>query len=357
MSLLVALVLAAATFQSTVPPQSAVPRGGAVFSGRVLEQGSGTPVAGATVTVIPFETAGGRARRVVTDDDGRYEIGGMAQGRYRVTARKDGFALMKHSQAIEVNLWPGEARDQVDILLQAEAIIVGRVLDPAGQPLASGLVLALRRELSPPAGTLDAHDGFVSAGGANIGERGAFRLAGLAPGEYYLRVVPRVSMLQRGGVTAATYFPGTANPAEAQPIVVAAGALPDEIVIPVAVVPVSQVFGIVTGRERQPLARAKVTLAMEQPTEDSSGATIPLAETRVDELGQFTFSNVAIGNYVLIVTNPDSTSQSSTPAIQTGDPAAQSNPDSGDLTHRAKLTVKQHTSANIRIYVPWPSGR
>jgi hypothetical protein len=351
MLLWVALALAASTFQPSVSPA------GATLSGRVLEEGSGIPVAGAMVTLSPFEvdkaTLRDRVRSVVSDEDGRYDIREIAEGHYRIMAGRDGFALMRGSQAVDVSLRPREVRDRVDILLQKEAVIVGQVLNPAGQPVASGRVLALRRGVPSPDSSTE-YDRMIAAGvGANIGDGGAFRLTGLPPDEYYVRVVPRVSLVERGGVTVSTYFPGTVHLSEAQPIVVGAGEKSDEIVIRLVAAPGFQVFGSVADRERRPVAHASVTLAVEQPTEARTGATIPLADTRADEFGRFTFTGVPAGKYVLLVRIASGPSQRSMPLDQSRDVAPGSSSDSSDIAERFDLTVEL-TNSNIRLYLRAP---
>src|SRR5436190_4851337 len=68
------------------------------LSGRVVEDGTNVPVSGASVTAIASSRPAGPpssaapALQAIADDDGRYVFDGLPPGRYRIAARKAGFA-------------------------------------------------------------------------------------------------------------------------------------------------------------------------------------------------------------------------------------------------------------------------
>ena len=74
----------------------------AALVGRVMDKSTGTPLAGAAVTVS------GRSRSVLTADDGRYRLTGLASGTYTLTARYIGYlpstvsATVADSDGVEV---------------------------------------------------------------------------------------------------------------------------------------------------------------------------------------------------------------------------------------------------------------
>jgi len=103
---LLALTLASAgAWQQTAPPQDPqgpaqgralpqrdraqpVAQGTAAISGRVVAADTGRPVKRARVSV----SGGGRGvRTALTDDQGRYQIGGLAASNYTISASKAGF--------------------------------------------------------------------------------------------------------------------------------------------------------------------------------------------------------------------------------------------------------------------------
>src|SRR5262245_16776349 len=61
-------------------------RAAGAVSGRVKEQGSGQPVAGAAVTID------GTQLGTISDDSGRYRIAGVPEGSRNVSARRIGYA-------------------------------------------------------------------------------------------------------------------------------------------------------------------------------------------------------------------------------------------------------------------------
>ena len=184
MSLLIALVLAA-LIQSPAPS-------GATLTGQVLEEGTGAAVAGAQVNVMRAPTerpAAGtmgvpvRPLSTTTDREGRFQVDGLEPGRYRISVQKAGFA-MSLDAAPPIDLGAGERRG-IDVRLQRGAVIVGRVLDEAGEPLAEARVMAMRKMPANPAGARTYPDLLRPAGPtAQTNDLGEFRLFSLPPGEY-----------------------------------------------------------------------------------------------------------------------------------------------------------------------------
>jgi large repetitive protein len=145
---------------------------GGVVSGRVVEARSGQPVLGATVMArLSGATGGGRGPGTTdtvqqTDDDGRYEIGGLAPGNYTLTARhpdwSDGLA------SVELK----DATATADIRLGTGGSLTGTVVT-GGRPTA-GATVALR-------------GGMGGGGGPNTAlsdAAGRFRFDRLAAGRY-----------------------------------------------------------------------------------------------------------------------------------------------------------------------------
>jgi protocatechuate 3,4-dioxygenase beta subunit len=68
-------------------------------SGRVLEEGSQTPIAGAEVMLVPIRPSPvsappfDRPPSTITDRDGRYAFEDVEPGRYRITVQKAGANL------------------------------------------------------------------------------------------------------------------------------------------------------------------------------------------------------------------------------------------------------------------------
>jgi hypothetical protein len=147
--------------------------------------------------------------------------------------------------------------------------------------------------------------------GAQTNDLGEFRLHSLLAGEYYIGVTPRgdfggagpfaASTSSTGKTMVPTYFPGTADSAAAQPIIVAAGQTSGDVVVRMIVATASEVSGVVVDEAGQPLADALVRLT---PRDLSGPGMIMMMrrpnQTRTDGSGAFRIGQVTNGAYTLI---------------------------------------------------------
>jgi hypothetical protein len=139
------------TSQTVAPPRD--PRapdlaaGTAVIRGRVVSVGSeaATPIRDARVSVSP---PSGSLDPVFTDGAGRFEVSGLAAGRYTLTAEKTGFVPTRFGSKNDLDppgpLDVGDATvlDGIEIRMPKGAAIVGRILDELGEPVAGAAVSA-----------------------------------------------------------------------------------------------------------------------------------------------------------------------------------------------------------------------
>jgi hypothetical protein len=309
MSLLIAFGLVGALFQSPAAAQNAS------VSGQVVEEGSRAPVAGAQVILFPMPSAPHAMRfhqppTSITDQDGRYRFDALEPGRYGISVRKAGFASQDVPGRPNVDLTPGEHRDDVNLTVQKGAVIVGRVLDEAGDPVLEAQVMAFHK---PPAASSAASMGahaLIPGGSmvATTNDLGEFRLFGLSPGEYYVQAMSRAdfgeSHAPRAMRVLPTYFPGTSDALAAQPIAVAAGETSADVVIRMIQVPAFQVSGVVLDQRGQPLADAVVRLVVDEPGGPMPFLRGPLTQSRSDATGKFTIGNVTSGTYTLVAIAP-----------------------------------------------------
>ena len=205
-SLLVALSLSQAPSAADSPGR---------VSGRVTVEGANTPVAGASIVLV---SVGFGARRplqqTLTGQDGRFVFDGVAPGTYRISADKTGYAPLDQARIGPVRVVAGQTID-LDLQLQKGVALAGKVLDPAGDPLAYVRILVLRRG-APPGAIRPL---------TQTNDLGEFRVAGLPPGEYLIVAGPpmfaRGAPAATGGAvrttTTMTYYPGTTDQAKASP--------------------------------------------------------------------------------------------------------------------------------------------
>jgi hypothetical protein len=247
----------------------------------------------------------------MTDHDGRYEFDDLEAGRYRITVQKAGFALLNGPGIPEVDLKAGERRQDVNVTLQKGAVIVGRVLDEAGEPLVDTRVVAMRRPAGPPSATSIREDLLIPAGpGAQTNDLGEFRLFSLPPGEYYVQAMPRPdfggSPAPRATTMLPTYFPGTSDPVAAQPISVGAGQTSGDVVIRMIGAPAFHVSGVVLDEAGRPVVNAMVRLIVDEPTGQPTFmmGRWSQSQSRTDTSGKFTINNVTNGTYTLLAAAP-----------------------------------------------------
>ncbi len=281
-------------------------------AGRVVVEGSNTPVSDARVTLMPTGSRSGPfgpPPQTVTDRDGRFTFEGLVPGMYRIDVQKTGFApLDDSSRGRTLQIAAGQSLDAIELRLQRGGAIAGRVLDAGGEPLPDAHVMALRRAPSPPG----APPRLMPAPGQSqqTNDLGEFRVSGLPAGEYYVAAMPRPGGLfgaagtepsATGTAIASTYYPGTVDPAAALPIAVVAGDTVNNITFTMQSAPAFRVSGIVVDENGGAVSGTMVTL-MGDPR---SGAFMgPSGGARTQDDGRFTINGVPSGSYRLMASVP-----------------------------------------------------
>ncbi len=326
--------------------------GSASITGMVVLEGSGTPVRRARVSLAAPELRGGRA--ALTDDQGRFSFAALPAGRFTITASKSGFvdisfgAKRAGRPGTPVQLADGQSLERLTLAMPRGSVLTGIVVDEHGEPSAGTQVRALRYVMQTGERRLQ------MAGQDQTDDRGMYRIFQLQPGEFIVNAVPRnvgtndirqtlaaevanlTQQLQAGGgdlasfANAATgrgaeigariaqlqqqmaasereqstayapvYYPGTASPAEAQSIALAAGEERGGVDFQLRLVATTRVSGIVTGPTGAPPAGTTVALV---PASAAGVPNIPGLgnnTARVGAEGRFTFNSVTPGDYVL----------------------------------------------------------
>jgi hypothetical protein len=188
--------------------------------------------------------------------------------------------------------------EKVIIRLTRGGVIVGRVMDEAGEPASALNVQAMQYRYGPNGRTLNA------AGSGNwnqTDDQGSFRIYGLEPGQYYLSAKPGQFMGGYNAPTdvvgpATTYFPNSPDPSTAQRVTVAGGRETGPVIITLVSARLSRVRGRAVTSDGQPFVNASVRLTLNEGTgiSTSSGAT-----TLAD--GSFELRSIRPGTYHLSV--------------------------------------------------------
>jgi protocatechuate 3,4-dioxygenase beta subunit len=321
-----------------------LPVGKGNISGVVAVAGTGQPARRARVNLSATEM--GRSRSTVTDESGRFAFAQLPEGRYTMSASKQGYIGGSYGQRIPGRAGtPIQLADGQQMRLQLQiwrgSVITGIVLDETGEAIPNTPVRVFRYVFQGGQRVLQ------NAGQAQTDDRGVYRVFGLQPGEYLVSATPRNVSSNPGGVAAEearlavaaaleraaaaggapgnfsvavgqrveaiaanrvadgqpesgtgyapVYYPGTTSPASATSITVAPGEEKAGIDFSYQVVPVATVEGIVTSSTQMP-PNVQVMLI-------NSGfniAGLSPGGARVDANGAFKIPNVPPGQYTVV---------------------------------------------------------
>nr|MBP7149744.1 carboxypeptidase regulatory-like domain-containing protein [Acidobacteriota bacterium] len=158
-------------------------------AGRVLDAGDRQPIAGAVVTLTregddnPMRGMAGMGA-ATSAADGAFSIDHVAPGAWKLSARKDGYAVSGQL----VSVMSGQDAGNVEVVLEPTEGLTLEVRLPGGRP-ASQVELAL----------LDAAGQVMSTGTRQTGENGRVRLASAPAGSWELLIgAPGAAMLSTG---------------------------------------------------------------------------------------------------------------------------------------------------------------
>ena len=344
---MIVFVAASAQAAATQTRDSAAPATGtAAISGRVLSEAQPPqPIRRVAVTVNSADRTVGRT--VITDDAGRFVVSSLPAGRYNIVASRKGWVPISYGARApgrpgrSIAVADGE-RVTVTMQLSRTGAITGAILDQNGQPPPLLTIRVFRYGYSP-AGERT----LVFAPGNSWGpdERGAYRIYGLAPGDYYiaataasffgdsntelhltsdvdvqdaLRAVqsgpatPLTDVVQRGVTLAPMFYPGTANPAQATPVTVRAGEERAGIDFTVQYVSSARISGAVQIPEGMKPETVRLNLVNSNPpVADFGFSGMRTANLKAD--GTFEFIDIVPGEYSIgahgSVPRADGTSQ------------------------------------------------
>jgi hypothetical protein len=292
----VAGALTAFGFQSA----QLVPAG--TVAGRVIEAHSGDPAKPVRKALVILKHGQEPGTGAYSDDKGNYRLQ-VEPGAYSVTVERDGYMAAPQSETRTITVKAGQPTADINLELIRTSAISGRIVDPDGEPMprASVQLRPVREKRGGP------------FPGAVTDDRGAYRIFQIPPGKYHLSAAYQPTFQQReiklqtpDGMAedsyTITYFPGTADLAQAAPIDVPAGADLAGVDFQLQRVRSVRIRGHVSGMEAAPLSIVMITL---QP----AGSQFGMARDALvrDPNGEFELSGVLPGKYVLSANAPDLT--------------------------------------------------
>lgn len=332
------------------------PSGTGIVSGIVQTTGSpSAPIRRAVVTLSGPPLVA--SRTAITDDAGRFTIGGLPAGHFVVNVSKPAFLTTAYGATrmgrtgTTIALAGGERAD-IAIPLPRGAVVTGTIRNEQGEPTAGAAVRLMDLHsptFAPPAG-VDV---------ATADDRGMYRIYGAPPGDYMVAATAR--QLGSGDIGrrsnaemdallgdlagrasraapgqqpapiperrpqstsyAPTYFPGVASAANAARLRLAAGEERAGVDFPVLIVPVATVEGVVTDGTGQSIGNVQLSMLGEGPrvpaaTPQMTGSG-PVLNQRPGADGRFVYSNVPPGRYTITARGSAGPAAPPTPATVT----------------------------------------
>jgi protocatechuate 3,4-dioxygenase beta subunit len=302
--LLVTVFLTAA--QTNPAPASAAEadKTGIHLEGTVLNSITGEPVPRADVRLQRNANANGpgpSSYNQTGDANGKFVFDNVAAGIYGLIAEKSGFIIGGPGNLLSIN--KGQSFEKLDIKLLPQGVIVGRVIDENGEPLAMGsqvfwfqygYVQGKKQLIRRLEGSFAASDSQTLTN-----DLGEYRFANLRPGKYFVVAIAPLPNVRSGDLSGTsgpqernvdTYYPSATDPAVAVPVEVTAGAESRGIDIHVKRAAVYSIRGKVVGG-------AGSTKLMSLTRTDGIPGTPGVTQVRPD--GSFEFPYVSPGSYVL----------------------------------------------------------
>jgi hypothetical protein len=276
--------------------------GTAVLRGQVFSV-DGTPLRRAQVRATGQDGRGGGVS--TTDPQGKFEIKELPAGRYSISASKAGYVNMQYGQrradqtggGTILDVLDGQAVEKINFALPRGGVITGRILDEFGEPIAGAQVSALRSRFFSGSRRM------MPSGSDNTDDTGAYRIFGLAPGEYLVSGTVRSPMFMMPGMTsqnepdgyAPSYYPGTASVAEAQRITIKGGQELTGVNFALAATKLARIRGRVVNSGGEPAGGLMIMVSSIDPNSMFSMSMMSRAQTRAD--GSFEVTGVSQGTY------------------------------------------------------------
>lgn len=267
------------------------------IQGTVIDSKTGQPLRGAEVSLRAFSQGNrGEANSAISDSEGHFAFDGLAAGRYRVTASRNGYLMHDPRfgaslRANMVSLSSGQHADGIMLRLIPSAVIVGRVTTEGDEPIPNVFVQAMKFTYQGDKRQLS------DVGTSTTNDRGEYRIWGLAPGKYYVRAThPRGGAMRLGSqVYVPIFYPGVSDLSRTQPIELHPGDEVSGIDLNFVLLHSVRITGRVLNASSMPTKEAQVTLVG-----GSGSMTFTVGQASTDAKGAFEIRGVPPGSYVLV---------------------------------------------------------
>jgi protocatechuate 3,4-dioxygenase beta subunit len=277
------------------------------LQGSVVDSKTGQPIKGAELTLrggglgsqgswVAGLSNGNEPAGATSDSEGHFTFDGLAPGRYRVIASRNGYMSSGGARSAGglragmVTLSAGQRGDVV-VRLTPAAVIAGRVSTEGDEPVPNVFVQTMKYTYTNDKRQL------TDVGTSTTNDRGEYRIWGLAPGKYYIRAThPRAQAPRPGAqVFVPVFYPGVTDPSRTQPIEVHPGDEVTGIDLSFILQHSVRVSGRVVNTNGQPDKGAQVTLVA-----GAGSMSFTIGQASADTKGFFEIRGVPPGSYTVI---------------------------------------------------------
>src|ERR1700740_2122869 len=149
----------------------------ASLEGSVIKEPAGEPLKKAIVELISENQEEGGNYTATSDQKGHFRIADIQPGRYKLFVERTGYMEVgkkgRRSEGVILSFEAGQTLKDQTLKMLPAAIIMGRVLDEDGDPMANVEITLLRRRASV----------FEPNGSAQTNDLGEYRIGGLLAGK------------------------------------------------------------------------------------------------------------------------------------------------------------------------------
>lgn len=310
-SLTILLLAAFAAAQNSGAVTDAPKR--AEVEGVVTKEPGSEPVKKALIELIAENQALAGDYTAISGPDGTFRIENVLPGRYRLFVERTGLLdtdkSHQRSEGRVLALSAGQELKNVNVHLEAAAVLHGRVSDEDGDPLPNAEVTVLRQTF------VSGHRHWEQAGAERTNDLGEYRVANLPAGSVYVSVSPPPdfkSLIEAGGAGAdthnsvnvspstsyqTTYYPGTTDRSQATPLQLHPG---DEFPINFSLTPTPSLS--IQGSVVNLPPRSSATIMLQ-----SRDFRLVLNGAEMHKDGSFVIRDVSPGNYEIVASVDGST--------------------------------------------------
>jgi hypothetical protein len=312
-------------------------RSGVIY-GRAVNEATGKPLRRARISLMTMD--GGRVDEgALTDARGEFRIGKLPPGRYVVWAEVGGMLtptslsdgrgdvtlepeeMRRHFEVVELD---GKAEREVTVRARRGGAVTGRVTYADGDPAVGVPVYVLRRVEGGQPSRPTRTTGETTAG-PRTDDRGVYRVAGLAPGEYLVAVVELADHKGTGAMRGSmhdvpfmaelafdqqllmTYHPSASSAKGAAAVAVRAGEEQSNVDVAIPERELRTIAGLVrAARGGGPVKGAQVSIVPKDEEEGPDRAFYDVTGgAAADDDGRWRLREIPDGLYTIHVKPPD----------------------------------------------------